>query len=150
MLEAAVVGHADADELIKPKAFVVLKDGHAASAALEAELKAFVKDKIAPYKYPRWIEFVAELPEDRDGQDPALQAAAVSGRAAFCLGGAPGGLPGIEVPRRPVPHPPGSLPFEFIGLSRAGSVSGPWVAPGARTQRTEREISCSRRRSSSS
>ena len=78
ILETAVVGQADTDELIKPKAYVVLKDGHAASATLEAELKTFVKDKIAPYKYPRWIEFVAGAAQDRDGQDPALQAAAVS------------------------------------------------------------------------
>ena len=68
VLEAAVVGHEDTDELVKPKAFVVLKDGHAASPALEAELKAFVKDKIAPYKYPRWIEFVAELPKTATGK----------------------------------------------------------------------------------
>jgi acyl-coenzyme A synthetase/AMP-(fatty) acid ligase len=68
ILETAVVGQADTDELIKPKAFVVLKEGHAASATLEAELKAFVKDKIAPYKYPRWIEFVPELPKTATGK----------------------------------------------------------------------------------
>src|SRR5262249_45982680 len=58
VLEVAVVGAEDADRLVKPKAWVVLKDEHAASPALEAQLQAFVKDKIAPYKYPRWIEFV--------------------------------------------------------------------------------------------
>jgi benzoate-CoA ligase family protein len=68
VLEAAVVGQADTDELIKPKAFVVLKDGQGASAGLETELKAFVKDKIAPYKYPRWIEFVPELPKTATGK----------------------------------------------------------------------------------
>ncbi len=68
ILETAVVGHADTDELIKPKAFVVLKDGYAASATLEAELKTFVKDKIALYKYPRWIEFVPELPKTATGK----------------------------------------------------------------------------------
>ena len=68
VLEVAVVGQADTDELVKPKAFVVLKDGHGASPALEAELKAFVKDKIAPYKYPRWIEFVTELPKTATGK----------------------------------------------------------------------------------
>jgi benzoate-CoA ligase len=47
---------------------VVLKEGHVASATLEAELKAFVKDKIAPYKYPRWIEFVPELPKTATGK----------------------------------------------------------------------------------
>jgi len=68
VLETAVVGHPDTDELIKPKSFVVLKDGHAAGPALEAALKAFVKDKIAAYKYPRWIEFVSELPKTATGK----------------------------------------------------------------------------------
>jgi benzoate-CoA ligase len=68
VLEAAVVGHADADGLIKPKAFVVLKEAGRASEALAAELKAFVKDRLAPYKYPRWIEFVTELPKTATGK----------------------------------------------------------------------------------
>jgi benzoate-CoA ligase len=68
VLETAVVGCEDSDKLVKPKAFVVLKEGHSASAALEAELKNFVKDKIAPYKYPRWIEFVSELPKTATGK----------------------------------------------------------------------------------
>ena len=75
VLEAAVVGREDADRLVKPQAFVVLKDPAAAATGLADELKAFVKDKIAPYKYPRWIEFVTELPKTADRQDPALQAA---------------------------------------------------------------------------
>ena len=65
VLEAAVVGIADADGLTKTKAFVVLKDGAKAS---EDELKAFVKDKLAPYKYPRLIAFVAELPKTATGK----------------------------------------------------------------------------------
>ena len=68
MLEAAVVGDADADQLTKPRAFVVLKDHSQANPALEAELKAFVKSKLASYKYPRWIEFVAELPKTATGK----------------------------------------------------------------------------------
>ena len=68
VLEAAVVGHADADELVKPKAFVVLKDAARAGAELESELKAWVKSKLAPYKYPRWIEFVRELPKTATGK----------------------------------------------------------------------------------
>ena len=68
VLEAAVVGHADADALIKPKAFVVLKDAARAGAEMEAELKAWVKSKLAPYKYPRWIEFVTELPKTATGK----------------------------------------------------------------------------------
>jgi benzoate-CoA ligase len=68
VLEAAVVGHEDTDRLVKPRAFVVLKDAAAGEGALAEELKAFVKDKIAPYKYPRWIEFVSELPKTATGK----------------------------------------------------------------------------------
>jgi benzoate-CoA ligase family protein len=68
VLEAAVVGHEDDDRLVKPKAFVVLKEGYTATPVLEDALKAFVKDKIAPYKYPRWIAFVPELPKTATGK----------------------------------------------------------------------------------
>jgi benzoate-CoA ligase len=68
VLEAAVVGREDTDRLVKPQAFVVLKDPAVGGPALADELKAFVKDKIAPYKYPRWIEFVAELPKTATGK----------------------------------------------------------------------------------
>lgn len=68
VLEVAVVAHADSDDLIKPKAFVVLKEGIGANDDLAAELKAFVKDRLAPYKYPRWIEFVSELPKTATGK----------------------------------------------------------------------------------
>jgi benzoate-CoA ligase len=65
VLECAVVGHEDKDKLVKPKAFVVLKPG---AAATDEELKAHVKSKLAPYKYPRWVEFVAELPKTATGK----------------------------------------------------------------------------------
>ena len=65
VLEAAVIGVADADGLTRTKAFVVLKPG---AQAGEDELKAFVKDRLAPYKYPRMIEFVAELPKTATGK----------------------------------------------------------------------------------
>jgi benzoate-CoA ligase family protein len=68
VLEVAVVGHEDEERLVKPKAYVVLKEGCAPGAALEAEIKQFVKDKIAAYKYPRWIEFVSELPKTATGK----------------------------------------------------------------------------------
>jgi benzoate-CoA ligase family protein len=68
VLEAAVVGHEDTDRLVKPKAFVVLKEPGAAGPGLAEELKGFVKDKIAPYKYPRWIEFVPDLPKTATGK----------------------------------------------------------------------------------
>ena len=65
VLEAAVIGVHDAQGLTKTKAFVVLKSG---ATATEADLKAFVKDRLAPYKYPRSIEFIAELPKTATGK----------------------------------------------------------------------------------
>ncbi len=63
VLEAAVVGHEDENGLTKPKAFVVLK-----SEASPDELKAFVREKLAAFKYPRWIEMVTELPKTATGK----------------------------------------------------------------------------------
>ncbi len=68
VLEAAVVGKEDEDGLVKPQAFVVLKNPAQASPALAEALKTFVKEQIAPYKYPRWIEFVPELPKTATGK----------------------------------------------------------------------------------
>ncbi len=68
VLEAAVVGREDDDGLVKPEAFVVLRDSRARSDALAAELRRFVKEKLAPYKYPRWVAFVDELPKTATGK----------------------------------------------------------------------------------
>jgi len=68
VLEAAVVGDVDADELVKPKAYIVLNQGHMPSEAMANELKDFVKNTLAPFKYPRWIEFVPELPKTATGK----------------------------------------------------------------------------------
>ncbi|MGE0334084.1 MAG: benzoate-CoA ligase family protein [Gammaproteobacteria bacterium] len=68
VLEAAVVGQVDDEGLVKPRAVIVLRAGIAGSAALEAELKAHVKTRLAPHKYPRWIEFVDELPKTATGK----------------------------------------------------------------------------------
>lgn len=68
VLEAAVIGVADADELVKPKAFVVLRPGQQWHAGMAAELQAFVKSRLAPYKYPRAIECVDELPKTATGK----------------------------------------------------------------------------------
>lgn len=65
VLEAAVIGVQDSDGLTKPKAYVVLKPGHQASAE---DLQAHVKARLAPYKYPRWIEFAGELPKTATGK----------------------------------------------------------------------------------
>ncbi|HET6828662.1 MAG TPA: benzoate-CoA ligase family protein, partial [Ramlibacter sp.] len=65
VLEAAVIGVQDSDGLTKPKAYVVLKPEHHASAE---DLQAHVKTRLAPYKYPRWIEFAGELPKTATGK----------------------------------------------------------------------------------
>jgi benzoate-CoA ligase len=65
VLEAAVIGTEDAQGLVKTKAFIVLKAGASTS---ESELKGFVKERLAPYKYPRFMEFVDELPKTATGK----------------------------------------------------------------------------------
>jgi benzoate-CoA ligase family protein len=68
VLEAAVVGHADGEALIKPKAIIVLKQAADAGASLTDELMALCKKTLAPYKYPRWVEYVPELPKTATGK----------------------------------------------------------------------------------
>jgi len=68
VLEAAVVGRADADGLTKPHAFVVLASGVAGDAELARALQELVKAKCAPHKYPRRVHFVAELPKTATGK----------------------------------------------------------------------------------
>ncbi len=65
VLEAAVIGKEDAEGLTKTKAFVVFKSG---ASATEDELKTFVKERLAPYKYPRFWEFVSDLPKTATGK----------------------------------------------------------------------------------
>jgi benzoate-CoA ligase len=81
VLEAAVVGSEDSDGLTKPKAFVVLRDPAADRDALTGELKTFVKTSLAPFKYPRWIEFVTELPKTATGKIQRFRLRAPGGRA---------------------------------------------------------------------
>jgi benzoate-CoA ligase len=76
VLEAAVIGVPDTDDLIKPKAYVVLKSGQSASAE---ELRLHVKSALAPYKYPRWIEFVPELPKTATGKIQRFKLRALAG-----------------------------------------------------------------------
>jgi acyl-coenzyme A synthetase/AMP-(fatty) acid ligase len=69
VLEAAVVGRADADGLIKPEAWIVLKNRSAGEpASLEDELREHCRSGLAPYKYPRWFRFVTELPKTATGK----------------------------------------------------------------------------------
>ena len=68
VLEAALIGVPDENGLTRSKAFVVLKSGQFASPELETELKSFVKGELAPHKYPRMLEFIAELPKTATGK----------------------------------------------------------------------------------
>jgi 4-hydroxybenzoate-CoA ligase len=68
VLEAAVIGKEDADGLIKPKAFIVLRNGFKADEVLLDALKLHVKDKAGPWKFPRWIEARATLPRTATGK----------------------------------------------------------------------------------
>jgi len=68
VLEAAVIGKQDADGLIKPKAFIVLKNGFKADEVLLETLKVHVKDKAGPWKFPRWIELRSNLPRTATGK----------------------------------------------------------------------------------
>jgi benzoate-CoA ligase family protein len=68
VLECAVVAWLDGDGLVKPKAFVVLKAPDAACDELARALQEHVKLKLAPFKYPRWVEFRRELPKTATGK----------------------------------------------------------------------------------
>jgi benzoate-CoA ligase len=68
VLECALIGAPDENGLIKPKAYVVLKEGHEPSDALAQEITDSVKTQLAPYKAPQWTEFVTELPKTATGK----------------------------------------------------------------------------------
>jgi benzoate-CoA ligase family protein len=68
VLEAAVVAWPDDEQLVKPKAFVVLKSADKACNELARALQEHCKIKLAPYKYPRWVEFRADLPKTATGK----------------------------------------------------------------------------------
>ena len=88
VLEAAVIGVVDSQGLTRSKAYVVLKPGSLAGAEIDGALKAFVvlkspqdaseelaealkahvRERLAQFKYPRWVEFVAELPKTATGK----------------------------------------------------------------------------------
>jgi benzoate-CoA ligase len=89
VLEAAVIGALDADGLIKTKAFVVLKPGMRAD---EADLMAFVKERLAPFKYPRAIAFVAELPKTATGKIQRFRLREMEQHAKASAGSGAGGV----------------------------------------------------------
>jgi benzoate-CoA ligase family protein len=68
VLEAAVVGRADEEQLIKPEAFIVLTEGSEATDALRRELQEHCKSGLARYKYPRWFNFEKSLPKTATGK----------------------------------------------------------------------------------
>ncbi len=68
VLEAAIVGREDDENLIKPEAYIVLNDPSDASDITKGELRAHCKEGLAKYKYPRWINFVEELPKTATGK----------------------------------------------------------------------------------
>ncbi|HYL38775.1 MAG TPA: benzoate-CoA ligase family protein [Bryobacteraceae bacterium] len=68
VFEAAVVGAPDESGLVKPMAFVVLKPAAQSGPQLVEALQSFVKAHLAPYKYPRWIEFIDALPKTATGK----------------------------------------------------------------------------------
>jgi benzoate-CoA ligase len=81
VLECAVVAWADGDGLVKPKAFVVLKQGEGACDDLARVLQDHVKTRLAPFKYPRWIEFRGELPKTATGKIQRFKLRLESGQA---------------------------------------------------------------------
>jgi acyl-coenzyme A synthetase/AMP-(fatty) acid ligase len=66
--EAAVIGREDDDQLLKPAACVVLKNGAAGTPALVHELQEFVVSRLPVFKRPRWVEFFDELPKTATGK----------------------------------------------------------------------------------
>ena len=68
VLESAVVAHMDEDGLLKPRAFVTLKQPERACEGLADELRQFARQRLAGYKCPRRIEFVEELPKTATGK----------------------------------------------------------------------------------
>ncbi len=68
VLECGVVGREDHDGLVKPMAFVILRAGASATPELASELQQFVREHLAEYKRPRWVEFLPELPKTATGK----------------------------------------------------------------------------------
>jgi benzoate-CoA ligase len=79
--ECGVVAREDRDALVKPAAFVVLRSGVEATPELANELKEFVRARLAEYKRPRWVEFVAELPKTATGKIQRFKLREISSRA---------------------------------------------------------------------
>jgi len=68
VLECGVIGRCDQDRLVKPAAYVVLRETIHGTPELAAELQQFVRTRLAEYKRPRWVEFVTQLPKTATGK----------------------------------------------------------------------------------
>jgi acyl-coenzyme A synthetase/AMP-(fatty) acid ligase len=66
--EAVIIGHESGDGLVKPKAFVVVREGYPPGPELARSIQEFVKSKLALYKYPRWVEFIETIPKNDRGK----------------------------------------------------------------------------------
>ena len=88
VLECGVVGREDRDALVKPMAFVVLRDGTAGTPDLAMELQQFVRERLAEYKRPRWVAFVPELPKTATGKIQRFRLRALAGKTAATTGAA--------------------------------------------------------------
>src|SRR5512138_385132 len=88
VLEVAVVGSPDASGLVKPEAYVVLKEGIAGTEALASELMQHCKSHLAPYKFPRLIHFVLELPKTATGKIQRFRLRQLAQAPAAAAGGA--------------------------------------------------------------
>jgi len=80
VLECGVVGREDHDGLVKPMAFVVLRDGTPSSPELAKELQQFVRERMAEYKRPRWVEFLPELPKTATGKTQRFRLRALAAK----------------------------------------------------------------------
>ena len=124
VLEAAVIGKQDADGLVKPKAFIVLKNGYVADDSLLEKLKTHVKEHAGPWKYPRWIDVRTDLPHTATGKiqrfklrDEDLQRRApIRRRAIFTYSKSPGLLSMPTLRRR---DPAGELARLHLRLHQA-------------------------------
>ena len=82
VLECGVVGCEDHDGLVKPMAFVVLREGADGTPELGTELQQFVRQRLAEYKRPRWVEFVPELPKTATGKIQRFRLRTLAGKPA--------------------------------------------------------------------
>ena len=125
VLEAAVVGREDGDGLQKPLAYVVVKSGVTFNEELSSQLKQHVKSRLAPYKYPRWIEFCDELPKTATGKIQRFKLRALAGVPRAELRRNDGTIERMTVAGH-------SLEYRLISVASSDSPTAGFPARGAR------------------